>query len=98
MKLTITAAALSDLRQIASYIAADNPRRSVSFIQEITQRLNSLRKAPHAFPLVPRFERLGIRRCVHGNYLIFYRVTDEMLIVLHVLHAARDYEPLLSIH
>lgn len=29
------------------------------------------------FPLVPRYEGHGIRRRVHGNYLIFYRVAEQ---------------------
>jgi plasmid stabilization system protein ParE len=36
----------------------------------------------------------GIRRRVHGNYLIFYRVREELVEVVHVLHGARDYETL----
>jgi len=47
------------------------------------------------FPLVPRFEHAGIRRRVHGNYLIFYRIGVETVDVIHVLHGAMDYEPLL---
>jgi len=43
------------------------------------------------FPLVPCYEAHGIRRRVHGNYLFFYRVETDRVIVLHVLHAAMDY-------
>lgn len=32
---------------------------------------------------------------MHGNYLIFFRVSDEAVDVLHILHGARDYEKLL---
>ena len=31
----------------------------------------------------------------HGNYLIFYRIADDTVEVLHVLHGARDYENIL---
>ncbi|MHC5232748.1 type II toxin-antitoxin system RelE/ParE family toxin [Brucella sp. LJL56] len=44
-----------------------------------------------AFPLVPRYEKQGIRRKIHGNYLIFYRVDADQLVVVHILHGARDY-------
>jgi toxin ParE1/3/4 len=37
----------------------------------------------------------GIRRLCHGNYLIFYRVMEHQVEVLHVLNRARDYEPIL---
>jgi len=37
----------------------------------------------------------GLRRLSHGNCLIFYRVTEHQLEVVHVLNGALDYEPLL---
>jgi toxin ParE1/3/4 len=54
-----------------------------------------LAQIPHAFPLVPRHERHGIRRRPIGNYLIFYRIEADRLVIVHILHGARDYEPLL---
>jgi plasmid stabilization system protein ParE len=51
---------------------------------------------PLGYPLVPRYEKKGLRRCVHGNYQIFYRVDGELIFVIRVLHGARDYEALLS--
>jgi plasmid stabilization system protein ParE len=46
---------------------------------------------PHAFPLVPRLEHRGVRQRGYGRYLIFYRVTEEAVEILHVAHGARDY-------
>jgi plasmid stabilization system protein ParE len=43
----------------------------------------------------PRYERFNIRRRVFANYLIFHRIAEESVEVIHVLHGARDYEPLL---
>ena len=45
---------------------------------------------------MPRYERHRIRHRVHGNYLIFYRVEVETVIVIHVLHGAMDYGELLE--
>lgn len=44
---------------------------------------------------MPRYERFGIRRCVHGDYLIFYRLQPEQIAVIHILQGARDIEALL---
>jgi plasmid stabilization system protein ParE len=49
---------------------------------------------PRAYPLVRGQENSGVRRVRHGNYLIFYRVTADVVEILHVLHGARDYEPI----
>jgi plasmid stabilization system protein ParE len=47
------------------------------------------------FPLVPRYEKRGVRRRVHGSYLIFYRVSDAEVVVVHVLHGAMDFSAIL---
>lgn len=52
---------------------------------------------PKRYPLVPRHQSDDIRRRVHGNYLIFYRIIGPAAVeVIHVLHGAMDYERLLS--
>ena len=50
---------------------------------------------PHRFQLVPRYEKDGARRRVFGNYVIFYRVSDETIEILHILHGAMDNEVIL---
>ena len=53
---------------------------------------------PRAYPLLPNWEDRGVRRRVHGNYLIFYRIGPDAVEVLHVLHGAMDYERMLFHH
>jgi addiction module RelE/StbE family toxin len=95
MRVVITAAAKADLLAIRRYIEADNPTRAVSFVEELLDRCQALADTPRAYPLVPRYEHFGIRRCVHGDYLIFYRLQPEQIEVIHVLQGARDIEALL---
>ncbi len=94
----LTPLAETELEAIADYIARDNPRRALSFVQELRDRCLSLADMPLAFPLVPRYEDRGIRHRVHGNYQIFYRVMGDppaRIDVLHVLRSARNYAALL---
>jgi toxin ParE1/3/4 len=51
---------------------------------------------PRRFPLWEVRPSAGIRRRVHGNYLIFYRVEVDRIYVIHILHSARDHERLLD--
>ena len=92
MRLVLTRAAEADLERIGDHIAKDSPARALSFVGELRERVFGLLADPHAFPLVPRYESLGIRRRVHGNYLIFYRVAGDEVQVLHILHGAMDVE------
>ncbi len=48
-----------------------------------------------AYPLVPRYERFGIRRYVHGDHLIVYRLQPRQIEVIHILQGVRDIEALL---
>jgi plasmid stabilization system protein ParE len=95
MRVVITAAAKADLLAIRRIIEADNPSRALSFVEELLDRCLALADTPRAYPLVPRYERFGIRRCVHGGYLIFYRLQPEQIEVIHILQGARDIEAIL---
>ena len=95
MMVHISAEAEADLESIGDYIARDNPMRAVSFVQELRAKCVDLSGMPDAFPLVPRYQRRGIRRRVHGNCLILYRIQNDRIVVIHVLHGAMDYAPIL---
>lgn len=93
MIVHLTTEAQRDLEQIADYIAQDNPQRALSFVLELRDKCLSLADTPYGFPFVPRYERYGIRRRVHNDYLIFYHVDSEkgQVLILHILHGARDF-------
>jgi plasmid stabilization system protein ParE len=100
MKVVLSAQARAALREIALFIARANTARAMSFVQELREAAQGVGNMPPAFPLVPRYETpryetRGLRRRRHGSYLIFYRVEDDRVSIVHILHAARDYEALL---
>ena len=95
MILEFSSEAENDLEQIADYIAQDDPQRALSFVQELRSKCERLPDAPNSFAFVPRFEHHGIRRRVYGNYLIFYRVESEKVVIIHILHGATDYGAIL---
>jgi plasmid stabilization system protein ParE len=93
--VVVTAEAEADLEQITAYVAEESIESALRLAQELREKCESLADAPRGYPLVPRYEHLGIRRRPFGNYLIFYRIGPNAIEVVHVLHGARDYEPLL---
>jgi toxin ParE1/3/4 len=95
MIVVITADAETDLERIGDAIAQHNPARALTFVQELRLKCDTLALAPRRFALVPRYEHTGIRRVVHGNYLIFYRVRDEVVEVTHILHGAMNFGAIL---
>jgi plasmid stabilization system protein ParE len=95
VNVIISEEAEADLIRIGDYIALDNPRRSISFVSELLDKCRSLADMPSAFPLVPRYEHFGIRRRQHGDYLIFYRIGETQIDVIHILNGAQNYENIL---
>lgn len=98
MIVEITAAAEAELDLIGDYIAQGNPARAVSFVRELGRSCLERADFPEAWPVVPRYEAQGIRRRVHGRYLIFYQIRDKRVTVLHILNAAMDVEAILFPH
>jgi plasmid stabilization system protein ParE len=88
--------ALLALQQIGDHIAADNAYRALSFVDELAAAAKAIGDAPATFPLIPNLERLGLRRRVHGAYLIVYRAEADRVVVMLFVHGARDYGPILN--
>ena len=84
-----------DLQSIADYIAADNPSRAETFVEEIEARCLAL----GGFPRSARpFPQLGPRAHIlpHGNYVILYQDLDAEISIERVVRGARNILALIS--
>lgn len=95
MIVHITAEAEYDIEAIGDHIARDNPARALSFLKELRAKCLGLAEMPERFPFVARYEAAGLRRRVHDDYLIFYRVESGKVVIIHILHGAQDYGAIL---
>ncbi len=95
MKLFITSEARRDLESIGDWIANDSLLRAVTFVEEPEVSCGEILLFPEKYPIAIRYEKMALRRKVHGNYLIFYRVVMDQVQIIHILHGARDYDALL---
>lgn len=93
MKVRLSPAALADLARISDWIGRDNPKRAVSFIEELRTACRELGAFPRAFPSFPHFGPLARRRA-YGNYLIIYDVEEDFVTVVAVVHGARNIDEL----
>lgn len=96
MEVIVTVKAMTDLVEIGHYVAQDNPAAANALIDRLQKECKLLATVPLRYPLVEGHEKRGIRKRPVGNYLIFYRVGARVIDVLHIVHHARDYAPLLS--
>ena len=85
--------AVEDLEAIGDFIAADDPLRAVSFIDELLAVCAAIAERPRAYR---RREDLaqGLRQAVHGRYLILFTAGDGEIVIERVLHGARRLEDL----
>jgi toxin ParE1/3/4 len=95
MKLVLTDEAREDLADIGNWVARDNPARAVTFIDEIEAYCLRVAAAPLSYPLLPGYESRKLRRAIYGNYLIIYRIDPSAIVMIRILHGARDYESIL---
>ncbi len=95
MLVTISPLAELDLEAIADHIAADNPVRAVSFVQELRAQCQRIARNPPGYR--QRLE-LGndIRSCAHGNYVIFFAAEPDHIAIIRILHGARDIPAILA--
>jgi toxin ParE1/3/4 len=80
--------ALRDLQGIASYLSERSPAGAASVLAAIKSSIDTL----SFFPLIGRLvDDAGHRRVpvLRYPYVIFYRASDDELLILHIRHASR---------
>jgi toxin ParE1/3/4 len=95
VKVRFTAPADSDLEAIGDWIANDDPVRARSFVRELRKVAGTLARYPQRYPLLPGSVR-EVRKKVHGQYLILYRVFEEEVQILRVVHGSRELTEILD--
>ena len=89
--------ALDDLEQIVIYISQDNLNAALKLHDQIVDTANKLSGFPMMGRTVPdeKISKHGFRMISYGKYLLFYKVYEDTVVILRVLHGARDYSDLL---
>ena len=86
--------AVADLQTIGDFIAASDPQRAVSFIDQLLDLCTAIAERPYAYQRRDDLMQ-GVRQAVHGNYLVFFRIGDDGVVVIRILHGARRLEDLI---
>jgi toxin ParE1/3/4 len=88
-EISFRRAALRDLEQIVSRIAADDPNAARRFHDRILDRIDVLRNFPESAQPRPAFGA-GVRTIPIGRYIVFVRVEGPKVVVIRIIHGARD--------
>jgi toxin ParE1/3/4 len=87
--IKITSKANTDLDELWNSIAKHSLDSAEKLLLRIDYRIRSLAQFPETG--VPRFEIYeNLRLLIEGSYVILYMTRDGMIIILRVVHGARD--------
>jgi toxin ParE1/3/4 len=90
MKLSLTHAALADLRAIRAYtLETWGHAQEQNYLDRIWARFESIRDAPERFLQRPDLFP-GCRIASEGRHLILFRCGQDSLEIVRVLHSAMD--------
>ena len=88
-RLTFTRLAELDLADILGYIAVDDPASAVRTVARLEEACGLLARNPGAgrerSELAPDLRSFPV-----GNHVVFYRRIDAGVLIVRVLHGARD--------
>jgi toxin ParE1/3/4 len=90
MRVEWSASATADLDAIRAYIARDSEHYAARFVQQVVKTTRMLRTFPELGQVVPEFDERTVRERVLQNYRIFYEVQERRVLIIAIVHAARD--------
>lgn len=89
MRLIWDDRALGDFRRILDYIGDRNPEAAYRLNEAVARTLQFMQINPFMY----RTGRISPTReaVVHPNYVIIYRVDDDLIRIVRVLHTRQNY-------
>jgi toxin ParE1/3/4 len=90
MKIVWTEPAVEDLRELHAYIARDSAVYASDFAERIISAAESVLAHPKLGRVVPEQHDENVRELLYQHYRIIYRVKNDLIAMLAVIHGARD--------
>lgn len=87
------------LQEMGDYIAADNPSRAVTWLEEVEAKVMKLDYFPESHPYARENDGhdAELRQLVFGRgrykYRVIFTVRKDEVVVLDIRHASRDEHP-----
>lgn len=84
--------AVNDLQSIAEYIERDSRRYAAAVTDKILTLARNLPHYPYLGRVVPEFGRTDVRERFVFSYRVVYRVSEESILIVNVIHGRRLYD------
>lgn len=89
VRLLWAARAISDLEQVADFIALDSPAGATSFVTKVVEAVSTLEAFPGAGRVVPEYGESSLRELIFRNYRIVYRTDEQSVSIVTVFHGSK---------
>ena len=89
MNVNWTEAALADLRAAEAYVARHSAQYATALVERIFARTEQLADQPHLGAVVPEYDDESLREVFEHPYRIIYRVPEQQVDVVAVVHGVR---------
>jgi addiction module RelE/StbE family toxin len=89
-EVTWSPEAIEDLESIATYIGRNSPNYATAVVEKMLNTAAGLSHFPFAGRMVPELDDEAIREKLVYNYRLIYRVQDEDVTIIAVIHGKRQ--------
>ena len=93
-KVIWTNEAFEDIESTAEYISKDSPFYASAFVEAVLETGKALKDSPKRGRRVPEIDDDNIREIFIKKYRLIYKIKDEHIVILALIHGARDLKKL----
>jgi len=88
-KIIWTEPALTDLNEIAEYIALDKPTAANNLVQRILKKTERLEDSPNSGRKPPELKKSRYKEIIVNPCRIFYRIDGSNIVILYIMRSER---------
>lgn len=88
-KIRWSSPSVADIDEICKYISKDSQTYAFIFAQRIFAAAETIALFPYAGRMVPEKREENLREKILGNYRMIYRIKDDVIEIVTVIHGAR---------
>lgn len=87
--------AIEDVEAIAAYIERDSAWYAAAVVSKIVEAADSTVEFPEMGRVVPEIGDAAIRERFVYSYRVIYRIGDDRILIVAIIHGSRLLDPLL---
>jgi len=84
--------ALEDIELISEFISKDSSDRAALFVSRLIDATDKLSQYPNSGRVIPEVKNEEYREVIYGAYRIMYKLKLNEVLILAVIHSARDWK------